>query len=125
VDALAETPRPSTATSGAAEARPSPLTIRPCGSELLAELADARECVAADGSDEVEGADCSGEADESEPQAASRTRAKSAPAIRRTPIPFFMMITSFLLRSVSDASLKAGKSPEDDKNAYAGAQANL
>jgi hypothetical protein len=36
-----------------------------------------------------------------------------------------MMITSFLLRSVSDASLKAGKSPEDDKNAYAGAQANL
>jgi hypothetical protein len=91
----------------------------------LAELADASECVAADGSDEVEGADCSGEADESEPQAASRTRANSAPAISRTPIPFLMMIASFVLRSVSNASLKAGKSPYGRKNAYAGTQADL
>jgi len=91
--------------SGAAEARPSPLTLNPCACELLAWLAAADPYAPDDDSDDIAGADPSGEADESSSQATSRTRAKSAPAISRTPIPFFMMIASFVLRSVSDASL--------------------
>jgi hypothetical protein len=79
----------------------------------------------ADCPDDVAGPDSSGEADESEPQAASRTRAKSAPTISRTPIPFFMMIASSVLWSVSDASLKTSESPNNHKNAYASAQADL
>jgi hypothetical protein len=97
---------------------------------LLSELAAADpgapdEVWDSDGPDEFTGADCSDEADESEPQAASRRTAKSTLAIRRTPIPFFIKIASFVLRPISDPSLKTDKCPDKHKSARAGAQAHL
>jgi hypothetical protein len=81
--------------SGATETRPSPLTLIPSDPEPLLAWKDAVVPEAPDGDDdELPG---SVDADESEPQATSKSADRRAPTIRAAPIPFFTLTSPFAL----------------------------
>jgi hypothetical protein len=81
--------------SGATETRPSPLTLIPPDPVPSLACKDAAAPEAPDG--DADEPPVSVDADESEPQATSKSADRRAPTIRVAPMPFFTLISPFAL----------------------------